>query len=329
MRIAGLAGTIGLTLAALGCGEPEEARLRRELDHTRWLLGRAERRTEAAEAWRARAERDASNILRALVEREIAVTDFPAAGTFDTDDGLTEGELRSALEQVRDAASELLGGQPPSTLTIAAGAITPDRAFHRIDTEGAAATDNLDTISQVNHPDGRILLLRLVDAARVVVVRHNQGGTGEILLDSGLDLELNSLDQLLALYRDGAVWRELRQWGREIWHEVGAAGEPAFQNNWTAPVVDVEFARDADGFVTVRGTAVNLTTFTSSVIFTLPAGYRPTSLHRFLAYGEADASFGVEEIQVNSGGAVTYGGKLSATTSITVDFSHVRFRADQ
>lgn len=63
----------------------------------------------------------------------------------------------------------------------------------------------------------------------------------------------------------------------EAWHEVGATGEPAFQNGWANFGGDwstMAFAKDAAGFVHLKG-SIAAGTFNVPV-FTLPVGYRPT-----------------------------------------------------
>jgi len=60
------------------------------------------------------------------------------------------------------------------------------------------------------------------------------------------------------------------------WHLVGAVGEPAFQNSWVwfgAGNSVPAFRKDGFGFVHLKGSVKNGTN--GSVIFTLPAGYRP------------------------------------------------------
>jgi hypothetical protein len=68
--------------------------------------------------------------------------------------------------------------------------------------------------------------------------------------------------------------------GRDIWHAVGSSGEPAFANSWVnfdaATYHAASFMRDALGFVHVRGLVKTGTVGTTTPIFTLPAGYRPT-----------------------------------------------------
>jgi hypothetical protein len=64
----------------------------------------------------------------------------------------------------------------------------------------------------------------------------------------------------------------------EAWHEVGAAGQPAFQNGWTnfgAPWSTAAFAKDSAGFVHLKGTLTAGTFGFGAAAFTLPAGYRP------------------------------------------------------
>lgn len=83
-----------------------------------------------------------------------------------------------------------------STLTIAAGAVTATKTRHYIDTEAAAAADDLDTITTTS--DGELLVLSSVNAARVVTVKNN---TGNIRLAGGADFVLDSpFDQLTLIY---------------------------------------------------------------------------------------------------------------------------------
>ena len=60
-----------------------------------------------------------------------------------------------------------------SELTIASGTVTITQSLHRIDTEGDAAIDELDTIS--GSADGKLLAIRAEHADRTVVIKHNTG----------------------------------------------------------------------------------------------------------------------------------------------------------
>ena len=77
----------------------------------------------------------------------------------------------------------------------------------------------------------------------------------------------------------------------EAWHEVGADGEPAFENNWVnfnAPTNETAgFLKDPFGFVHLKGLVKSGTVGT--VIFTLPAGYRP-SLAKIVAASGSDVA---------------------------------------
>ena len=62
----------------------------------------------------------------------------------------------------------------------------------------------------------------------------------------------------------------------EPWHEVGAAGEPAFQNTYTNSGGSFEtaaFYKDGEGVVHLKGYVTGAT----ATIFFLPPGYRPAN----------------------------------------------------
>ena len=155
------------------------------------------------------------------------MTTFPAAG-YIGGDTRTEAEVEQAFEDWLAATRQLVGAQAISTLTIASGAVTPTRGTHAVDTEALAASDDLDTISTANLPDGSWLLIFSADNARNVVVRHNQGGAGKILLADGANLTLDDTSQWLLLRRSGIDWVEVdRGYGNQkvLWRAfLGAAG---------------------------------------------------------------------------------------------------------
>ena len=141
---------------------------------------------------------------------------LPASG-YLSNNARTEGEEKVAFESQRDSIEQAPGNAAEADLTIAAGVVTPTRSSHRIDTEAAAAADDLDNILTTNHPEGRIIFLRSVDAGRVVTVRHAQGGAGQVYLADAVNRVLSISDHL-ALYRVGTDWRELSAEQRALLH---------------------------------------------------------------------------------------------------------------
>ena len=67
----------------------------------------------------------------------------------------------------------------------------------------------------------------------------------------------------------------------EGWHEVGAPGEPGFQNSWHnagfANTETVAFYRDREGVVHLRGAILPGVQTSGTAMFQLPPGYRPAS----------------------------------------------------
>lgn len=89
----------------------------------------------------------------------------------------------------------------PTTLTIAGGIVTRSQAYHTIDTEGGAATDNLDTIN--GGAVGDILVIKPESGARTIVIKHN---TGNIWILGAADVTLDDADDHILLVYDGTYW---------------------------------------------------------------------------------------------------------------------------
>ena len=88
------------------------------------------------------------------------------------------------------------------TLTINGGIISVTNGYHAVDTQAAAATDDLDTIN--GGTAGMMLILRAANSARDVVVKK---GTGNLRIVS--DFTLSHVDDRLVLLGDGSGWVEL------------------------------------------------------------------------------------------------------------------------
>ena len=83
-----------------------------------------------------------------------------------------------------------------TALTIASGVVTltNNSSSYVLDTEGAAATDDLDTIN--GGQDGQIVILNSANAARNVVVKHN---IGNIYNPNAFDITLDLTTDLVVL----------------------------------------------------------------------------------------------------------------------------------
>lgn len=124
----------------------------------------------------------------------------------------TEGEVKADLEAMLAATKQIPGAaQSELTNTIAGGSITPagSGGVIVIDTESAAATDDLATIVQTNYPDGSWLAVRNANAARTVVLKHAATGSGQLLLDRAADCHLKDAKQWVVLKRSGTDWVEV------------------------------------------------------------------------------------------------------------------------
>lgn len=108
-----------------------------------------------------------------------------------------ETELVNGFSRLRVAAN---------STTVAGGIITVTKSQYAVETEGAAGTDDLDTITAGSGVGaGALLLLTASNVSHVVTVKDS---TGNIKLASG-DCALNSAKRSLLLYYDGTNWVEI------------------------------------------------------------------------------------------------------------------------
>lgn len=140
------------------------------------------------------------------------MSDFPAADYF-SDPDRNNAEAKAAQDAWLAATKQLLGAAAESALTIATGVVTPTGGGATIDTESAAASDDLANIATTNLPAGSLLLIRAASAARVVTVKHNAGGAGQIALFGAADAVLDATSKFLLLRRTGTTWEEVARFG--------------------------------------------------------------------------------------------------------------------
>lgn len=136
-----------------------------------------------------------------------------AASGYPSNAARTNAEMKVVLDAFRDILAEHLGGEAKSELTIATGAIVPPAGagggVHTVDTQGNAATDDLDTVTTTNTPEGRLIMLRAENASRVVTLTHAAGGAGQMLLTDSTDFVLDALDKWILLHRESTDWVEV------------------------------------------------------------------------------------------------------------------------
>jgi len=149
------------------------------------------------------------------------MTDLPAVSVLEAGT-LTRAVYRDTwAAPLRNFVAQLTGGAAESELTIAAGTVTPTGATHLVDTEADAATDDLTHLQVTNLPEGSIVQLRAVDAARVPTLKHGAGGSGQMLLDGDADLVLSATNRRVWLQRIGTDWVEL-------WRGMAATDLPSW-----------------------------------------------------------------------------------------------------
>jgi hypothetical protein len=102
----------------------------------------------------------------------------------------------------------------------------------------------------------------------------------------------------------------------EPWHQVGTAGEPAFQNSWVAydAARAVRFRKYPDGRVRLSGAMK--TGAIGTVVFTLPTGYRPPP-------GSGPYDFIVESTAASNTGVIA----IADTGTVTVNAGAVAYTA--
>lgn len=157
------------------------------------------------------------------VERDLASanTDAPVANIIQDNAGDDQTALRvqqdgtGAIANFFAAAASIFSvGATDATIgkwltlttasaTIAGGVITATGSLMIVDTEAAAATDDLDTIN--GGAEGRILLMRTTNGTRDVTLKH---ATGNIRLPGSTDFTLNNRRTFVIGYYNAAeaVW---------------------------------------------------------------------------------------------------------------------------
>ena len=144
------------------------------------------------------------------------------------------------LDNVKDFITEAA-----TTLTIATGAVTATQMSHLIDTESAAASDDLDTISG-GSADERIVI-RAANTARTVVIKH---GTGNIQTSTAADVSLDNTEKIVELFYDGTNWIMFGDGGG------GGGGADTSLSNLSGVAVNTDIISDTDSTDSLGSTAI-------------------------------------------------------------------------
>lgn len=142
---------------------------------------------------------------------------LPAAG-YISDAARTEGEQKTAFEDMRDAIAQAPGsGVAIQQLTISTGTITPAvGASQVIDVRGqGGADDQLDNIAVTNVAAGAFVYLFPGNpGTEDITVADAAGGSGQILLADSANFLMDQSEMTLVLRLLGTDWIEVgRFWG--------------------------------------------------------------------------------------------------------------------
>jgi len=136
-----------------------------------------------------------------------------------------------------------------------AGAITRTQTYHRIDTDGGAATDDLVTINGGN--EGDILIIHPEDDARTIVVKHN---TGNIWLIGLADISLTDAEDHIMLIYDSTNTR---------WCSVGdgaGGGGGGVAGEWLALAgAALDFEPDLPAVIDAAGTVTEYASIVAAI----------------------------------------------------------------
>lgn len=118
---------------------------------------------------------------------------------------LLREEVEARLSAIAQGGESLLrlSLAEPTEVTILGAAVTLTQSVHRVDTEGDAASDELDRLNGV--AVGTFYLLRCENSARSIVLRDTGGGTGNIRTPYGKAITLSALSDWALLFASDAT----------------------------------------------------------------------------------------------------------------------------
>lgn len=189
----------------------------------------------------------------------------PAAGDIGDDD-VTNADQETNLENLAEAVRRIagVGVVTAGDTVISAGVATPTLGLVYVDTEGSTATDNLDRIDPGAYLLGSVIIVYGSAApARIVTLRHMQGGSGQLSLNSSSNFALSNGFSWIALRLGASIWVEIaRGYGTDFaaLRSFIGLGTAATLNNGAVNAATLD-GIDSTGFLLAGGTAANSTLF--------------------------------------------------------------------
>lgn len=250
--------------------------------------------------------------------------DIPASGAGQSflNDALDFDGLRLYLDKILQVLEQGFGlTQGEEQLTVSGGSLTPNPTRQMLVLAHGASTADLSSIPNANIPEGRLIHVRIANAANAVVLKHGTGAQ-QLSMGNTVDHNLNRTDMGVVFARRGSLWVE-------AWRSPcpSTAVTPTLSGTWAHGALSLRYSA-VGAWCHVVGDVTNPSTISSSSqIFVLPAGFRPIIASHFLAsLVKAGDDFPCR-IQVNgSDGAVSFvpmGGwncAVGDTVSIALSF---------
>jgi len=143
---------------------------------------------------------DAADVLTPLNQIKTFVDTLETSIATNASAITTEVNARAAIQDGTAVISQINLGVMGTTLVMLSDQVTITKSRHQIDTQGAAATDNLSTIN--GFIAGDMLFLQTLSVARVVTIQHN---VGNIFIFTGIDIVLDSPSKIAVLIYDGVT----------------------------------------------------------------------------------------------------------------------------
>jgi len=160
---------------------------------------------------------------------------WTAPRTWVANNVLTAAQLNTDIRDNEEFLKENILLEEADELTISGGAVTVTKSYHKIETEGAAATDDLVTIAGV--AEGRILFLRAAHTDRTVVLKATGGN-----LVLGADISLDNDVKHVALICDADGDLHLLYSARDVTFMANAFQYPAPGTDWTPAITGATLA---------------------------------------------------------------------------------------